>query len=237
MGHLAVGRPHSPIVRHPKEGAGVIGNITIKGCPRAVRHGTQPAVVCIISKGDGWGSDSGVVVGDTTYCVVAVVVVLGHLKLFIDPLAHAADGVLVEIGHLGAVRILLAFDASLYVVPPCGGPAHRVGQALEGATFAPLKQGRPIERVGALRHLPDTVVFEGRLPSCAVPNQRVIQPRIDELIKGSIRESDLREAIEGIVIKRQGVSTFIGLGPDPADRIVSEVVVSDPGNGPSTEVR
>src|SRR5256885_741578 len=95
--------------------------------PRAVRHGTQPAVVCIVGKGDGGGSDSGVVVRDTTYGVVSVVIVLGHLELFIYLLAHTAGGVFVAIGHLGAVCILLACEASLYVVPPGRSPAHRVG--------------------------------------------------------------------------------------------------------------
>src|ERR1043165_9899668 len=96
-------------------------------------------------------------------------------------------------------------------MPPCCCPAHRVRQAFHVAALAPLEQSCPIQRVSASRHLPDTVVFERSLTSCAVLNQRVIQEGVGELIEGPIRESALDKVIEVIVLKRQSVPANIGL--------------------------
>src|SRR5262249_36638022 len=97
--------------------------------------------------------------------------------------------------------ILLALDAALQVVPPGRGPPQRVGDALESATFAPLEQGTPVERVGAPGHLPDAIVFKGRLTPGAVLDQSAVQPYISELFNAPIRESDLGKAIQVIVLK------------------------------------
>jgi hypothetical protein len=134
------------------------------GRSSTIRHGTQPVVVWIISKGYGRGDNSDVCVTDTAYCVVSVVAVLSHLKLFIYFLSQTAGGILVAIGDLRTICILFTFDTTLHVVPPCCRAAHRIGQGSEVPAPAPLKQAHSIERVNLFGYLSYTIVFIGGVP-------------------------------------------------------------------------